>query len=240
MKRLGDVEFTYASDPDRANGNVSVPDADARARFLAAVSELAPKCPTELAMLLRPWRGAGRPSFGAYQGLGRKDPNVKRRAVWIGLEEWVARWRLGAAWIHECAVSTMFYWDQDKAARTNLYWASAVIDLPAEADPFTFRGWEPAWEGWEAYREALEEKLSAYEAARRADMISIGLTLAPRDKLADHHFKWLVRYQLLGEDLNAIAGRRGHATVSEAVRATASLVGLTLRAPSKGGRPPKI
>jgi hypothetical protein len=120
--------------------------------------------------------------------------------------------------------------------------------VPAEVRRFTFtdRGWIPELESRAAardrilanVREALEAKLDGCEAIARQ-----GGWRAGREKRhLEKHIGWLVEYQLRLLSFDAIAARDGvqRKSVEQGVKDAAKLLGLTLRARGKGGRPPGI
>ncbi len=88
----------------------------------------------------------------------------------------------------------------------------------------------------------LEQRLRDTLRMTREDDAMMGNTVPSRELPPKHHFEWTVRYQVLLESYAKIAkadGIREPRTVSEAVRSVGALIGLTLREPSKGGRPRK-
>lgn len=109
-----------------------------------------------------------------------------------------------------------------------------------------FMGWNPVFETRTAakarhmatFERLLDEALN--EREHEAQMR--GLVKVRTTKRTTDHFRWLVRYQCLGQNYDAIAreARKDRATVREGVAAAAALLGLTIRKPiRRGGRPRK-
>jgi hypothetical protein len=71
--------------------------------------------------------------------------------------------------------------------------------------------------------------------------VRVGDTPTPIKRSGRDHFIWLARYQVLGASFRQIADTeyREPQTVFEAIKDTATLIGLPLREPHRGGRPRK-
>jgi len=87
----------------------------------------------------------------------------------------------------------------------------------------------------------LERRLRKALKVTALDDADLCETVPTRNLPPGRHFDWTVRYQVLGESFARIAASDGvlDRTVSDGVHAVADLIGLTLRKPSKGGRPRK-
>jgi hypothetical protein len=81
--------------------------------------------------------------------------------------------------------------------------------------------------------EAKRERVAVEEAAKREGRA------VPIKPHISRHMRWLVRYQVRGESINAIADTDGvnRRSVGEGIQGAAKLLRLDLRAPSVGGAP---
>lgn len=109
--------------------------------------------------------------------------------------------------------------------------------------------WDPFYESWGRFAKRLmfvfQRALARHKRRRLAEATSFGATPSSRGA-NETHLRWLIRYQVLGQSFREIA--RGHRrpgevdnlrrAVGAAARAAATQIGLGMRSPSRGGRPP--
>jgi hypothetical protein len=109
---------------------------------------------------------------------------------------------------------------------------------------FEFPGFTPLFEDEATYRtaarEEFERELNWHIAAHNAVLDAGGAPRTPIKRVPDHHFRWYIRYQVLGQTLEEIAkaccATRG--AISLALKDVHELAGVPLREP-KRGRPRK-
>ncbi len=105
---------------------------------------------------------------------------------------------------------------------------------------FQHAAWYPFWETRTAYeeraRKAFDEALRCHLDAGEESATQAGFVRSPEKRgqfkaRPLQHFKWLVCYQIQGRSRKEIADEYGRAktSVSDALRNTANLIGLTLR-----------
>lgn len=156
---------------------------------------------------------------------------------------WGDRWRLRDDWILDVAVSTLREMYHDPTGSDSF----AEPDFMAKATPlapFEFRPLILESETDSEYTSAVLVALKEYCARSKEIAVIEGLLPVPLKKKpkdtsnTDLHVEWLVRHQVQGWSHKQIAIRYGRAynefkgtsrTVSNAVRKTADLIGLTLR-----------
>lgn len=104
--------------------------------------------------------------------------------------------------------------------------------------------WYPHRESWTTFsrwvKERFEAELRAYRDYTDHEMEQEGFVRNDRKTAPPElHFDWLVHYQVQGWSYQKIATqyRKSRKAVEGAVKDTAQLIGLTLRAPGRGGRP---
>ncbi|MFZ3130749.1 MAG: hypothetical protein WA125_06500 [Desulfosporosinus sp.] len=107
-------------------------------------------------------------------------------------------------------------------------------------------GWDPRRQPWKVFEECVDclfDKYKiAYEKRTREYLAKQDFYKMPQ-KRSNEHFRWLVYYQVLGKNCSQIAEilemESNNDTFMKAINKTASRIQLTLRAPDKGGRPPR-
>ncbi len=102
----------------------------------------------------------------------------------------------------------------------------------------------PAWDPDEADEQAYLATIEEYMAQVRARP---EYAIARMNPNAARDLEWLVRYQVneepyrsIAQGLPAAARERPETTTRNAVLRVASVIGLTLRAPNRTGRPQKV
>jgi len=94
----------------------------------------------------------------------------------------------------------------------------------------------------EVFEKAMKDYLQSVSIIWEAIKAAGEYTKVKR-KRETEHLEWLARYQVEGKSYHAIREESGKAdlrTVQEAIMRTAELIGLPLRAPTRGGRPRKM
>jgi hypothetical protein len=91
-----------------------------------------------------------------------------------------------------------------------------------------------------AAREAFKHQLDAHIDACYAALRGQGIALVPVKRVPDHHFRWYIRFQVLGQEKSEVARAEcaSVGAVSLALDDVAELAGVPLRE-SKRGRPRK-
>jgi hypothetical protein len=222
----------------------------ARAIFLLQIDQIVPDAVKELREIARGQAIVLSPEEVRWS-LPLRDPIQ----VGHGVEKWLRKWNLDHSWmflmgmrgvVHiakndswpESWLRTQIYCPPETAEADHLN--LAAISVPSPRASTRAAAWALAVD------KVLEEMAEAW--ARDADAAyAQGYERVVKRPSLGEHVSWLVRYQLLGETFTDIARRErpadaensGRKSVTEAVRRAASLVGLTLRAPDRGGRPRK-
>ena len=103
-------------------------------------------------------------------------------------------------------------------------------------DFFPFREWDPTQERWSDWRKAAEarfrEALNAYKDRVQEEARRRNLESTPTKREAERDFRFLIRFQVLGETHEKIAEESGFddvKVVQKCIRRTAELAGLVLR-----------
>jgi hypothetical protein len=118
-----------------------------------------------------------------------------------------------------------------------------LTDLPHEWS-IAIPAWLPTLETRESYesraREAFDQYLREDRELWTRDAEDAGLVPTATKRNGTLHFKWLARYQVIGESYAAIAESNcvDYKTVSEGVKRTAEAIDLPLRPPGRPGRKP--
>ncbi len=168
-----------------------------------------------------------------------------REQLWT----WCARWGLFESWCLDKALLMLRLWlqipnEEEFIADTwSTFTARPSSSQPQRRIVFGCTNWNPLTETRAKGRQRmlaeieqeLDEHLDFTELLARAS----GQRRTPR-KSADH-FVWLVQYQVQQHSFTRIADAvcRDRKTVERAIKDAAVLVGVSLRRPSKGGRPRK-
>ena len=205
----------------------------AREDFLAALHALVPGCLdallTEMAM--------------ADPTLGTLAPS---KALIRHVRGWQERYGLNAPWITEMALITIAEHVQGRASRESGFpWcpmpgglevaygdASPLLSWPGMIDLATMGLWDPQTESRTTAKARILAALEA-ELDRQMD----DLELVRLSKPANHrHLQWLVRYQVLGQSMKAIAAEEGkdRTTIRDGLRTAAELLEISLRTPGEG------
>src|SRR5215510_7276756 len=166
------------------------------------------------------------------------------------LEDWGTPWHLSDHWILDWVLHTLDSWRRVSAENYSGVWASPPwfrpIPPPSE---MTFQ-FESLWmlneetpiQARSRMKQEFGIRLKEFFDTRRDVVVAYhGL---PR-RLDRKHVEWLVRYHVLGQSYSQIGslGKGGmniRKTVEDAVKNLACLIGLTLRAPGKPGRPRSV
>jgi hypothetical protein len=121
-------------------------------------------------------------------------------------------------------------WRPDRTMGETLARLGLVWDADADGN-----GWGETWREAETrIRRAFESALAKHRRHVEARLAELRSPI--RKTAIDRHLALLVRYQVLGVSYHALAGAN-RAAVRQAVEDTAARLGLTLRAPSRPGRP---
>lgn len=122
------------------------------------------------------------------------------------------------------------------AIRLGLEEVNAIVPWAPRPGPepqnMTLSGWDSTAETWADYRTRTEAAFAAW-MKRQATWAEQDPTLAPTPvSYTPEHYRWLARWQLLGESHNDIASRLngvGRETVARQCRRTAKVVALRRR-----------
>jgi hypothetical protein len=181
--------------------------------------------------------------------LSEEAGEAGQQALREGLHAWARRWHLTDDWFLGAALHQLGYWRFADTADYNHWEVVEPISwqsLPLDERRFVFEdaGWdapaEPRDVAEKRIRQAFDRALRRYFRDMDREMQGTGWTRTLYKPTADH-FTWLVAYQVEGLSYPRIAQQfyRDRVTVMEGVKRVASLIGLTLRPPSKPGRPRK-
>jgi hypothetical protein len=158
---------------------------------------------------------------------------------------WAARFHFRDEWILKAALKTLRDWSVRRAVGLPEAFHLRHPGTGLYIDPTAFvANWDPMLQSETDFRRALDADLSTYIDKKRAQLHSQGYLLAGEVR-EQQHIPWTIRYQALGMSFAGIArmlptgkdapDRRRN--VEKAVKATAALLGLTLRSPLKRRRP---
>ena len=167
------------------------------------------------------------------------------------LGQWQSRWHLLNGWIAEEAVLAMWRWcswgsgEVTEGLTFTDCWAPSSLD--ADVEPFPLPYFEIALPPWDIqtrtraqaetfmtaeFEKALQNYLDAVERYAQATGMERSPELRARKGGSVYHdFEWLARYQL-GKEKQleiATAEKLSAQSVSDAIRSTAALIGLSLR-----------
>lgn len=183
------------------------------------------------------------------------------------LQHWTTRHHLTAAWCGQRALETLDLWERVHSPcpprnLSDLAWKYADVPsfdplpplLGGQTLAFSLDWWDPR----QLQREWVERTIIAEMTAQirhRLDQVeeharSLGMTPIAERRQLDVHLTWVVLRQQRGVSYRKIGdgaveidhddqGKRQWETVSRAVKEVADLIELPLRAPARGGRPPK-
>ena len=224
---------------------VPTPMADGRRFFLEAV-KVAPAVLESLKEELLPLyeEAVDQDRVATWEGppvLTGEDSELERRLV-----DWSRRYHLNESWILDSALLTLRFFS--RGVKTKYFVVPAQFRSHPEFPPLQFE--EPAWipdlhtkkQYMTRARSNFEKELQDYVQSIEAKLRALGWKKTPQKRLAKplQHFEWLVQYQCAGWSQGRIGEeyKAGQKTVSEALKRTADLIGLTLRPRGKGGRPP--
>lgn len=176
------------------------------------------------------------------------------------LAAWQQRHNLTESWVEETAIRTLVGWALWPPSADGGEWHCFRPAFPGASHGTELRlaveiAWDPVTEPRTDARQRLLDELSALCREQVESFLDSvedavrerGLEDVPHHPQGQRHLRWLVRYQVDGEGFTEIAGEdlpadpkgSGRKTVASGVRQAAKLVGLTLRAPARGGRPPR-
>lgn len=174
----------------------------------------------------------------------QRDPESRWRTVCADLEGWAARWRLREEWCLDFALATCVLWAINERAREarDIY-VPRRIGASSDERAFAISWWTAAsgvsFEHFRATaRTQLLEQLDAALAELAAEIERERIAAAPL-RSDEESFDWTVRYVVLGETYESIAGaRRTAAAVKKRVGRVSEQI--ELRMPSRRGRPSAI
>jgi hypothetical protein len=172
----------------------------------------------------------------------------------------LAAHRLTETWILDIVFGTVLDWAHGEQASSmggGYRWRAPSITRGAGYDAYRLENMPefsfsaPAWnplvqsraEAEQRLNEAFERERDRYFAERETALsTSARFTPEPAPRELSEHLNWLVRYQVLGESQGTISRRhnRSPRAVATGIRAAAKYVGVTIRSPSKGGRPRRL
>lgn len=235
--------------------------AEARATFLRIVQEMVPDVVSSLWRDVLPSferlkieRGSAisDATAGRLEAL-REDPLtlLRRRTegaasappFFEALKSWATRWNLDAPWLHRFVLTTLDWW----AVRTPHGWQrtdQAPTAWPSDygellysptLPPPHLRAWQPAEEKWSEYRRYAQEALKQYrdnvEGVARAHGMVPWPERRARRKSPDQHLEWLVRFQVLEQNQEALAESEGvdRRTLQSGIKNVRDLIGLKPR-----------
>lgn len=153
--------------------------------------------------------------------------------------KWGDRWNLTDEWVREIALASLEAWTH--GGRVYMWFPRGESGGTAGHQALELRGWDPGGERWSEWerrlRETLPKTLEWYREVHVARVLKAGMV--PTGTRLRSHFLWLARYQVIGESMGAVArwARSDVSSVRRAVRSLAALMELTVRAPTRGGRP---
>lgn len=199
------------------------------------------------------------PDLLTYSGLNSHNESPEARNLALALNTWATRYNLTDHWLFDLALQTVFHWERVKdAVKDPQWWGLGDLTRPSVVSEeerrfsFTDPGWAPGYESWGMFekrlRSGFEQQFQTYKKQITPLPERRGFRQPPEIRKPDH-FRYLVRYQVLGESPETIAehfskdqrvaekGLDGN-TVLKAVKKTAGQIGLTLR-PSRKGRTKK-
>ena len=230
---------------------VPTPTADGRRFFLEAL-KVAPAVLESLKEELLPlYEEAVDPGpVATWEGppvLTGEDSELERRLV-----DWSRRYHLNETWILGSALLTLRLWS--RSVKTGCFAVPVEAGSRSEFAPFRFErlAWIPRLVTRKRYtthaQKAFKKELRAYLESIESEVRALGWKPTPQKRLEKalqsrplQHSEWLVQYQCAGWSESEIGKhyKAGQRTVSDALTRTSHLIGLTLRPPLKGGRPPK-
>lgn len=204
----------------------------AQERFVEAVNEVAPQVFSSLRENVLPH---------AYPHPTDAQKEEERRAT----VEWAESWNLNEEWMLHTAHSTLTLLLGDEEVDGLLYPGGDAHVMPSPDDfEFTTQFYMPFLQNRSAYKrrvlQEVEEYVERYMDEVEEQLAQEGELREPVVKQKqDDHFRWLVRYQVLETGFPTLADNVGRSrpTVTEGVKSTAELVGISLRPRGRGGRP---
>ncbi len=159
---------------------------------------------------------------------------------------WGERWHLTDPWLLDVALQYLRLrhqghpWDAEDPFVKGRFPDPSFIDTDKQVG-LVRPEWHPQWESRAAYKENRLREIDEHMDEKEAWAESQGMKPGIKKRGSfDKHFEWLARYQVVPESYGEV-GQVVHAdrsTVRDAVRKTADLIGLTLRAGSPSGRKP--
>jgi hypothetical protein len=178
--------------------------------------------------------------------LKEKYPAV--HALDKALTEWARKFNLTDSWLLDLSLQTLYRWESNASALQDLHWADRGYETPpviltSEEARFHFSdpGWLPAHETWRQYEAKIKSNFNHQleEYKSRTVNLAEGRGFEQQPEVRNpNHFKWLARYQVLGESPSKIADHFNvpdENTIWRAVTKTADQIGRMLR-PNKKGR----
>jgi len=232
--------------------------ADARARFLEAVRRIVPQVLADLGRQpLASFHALATElessDYRTWQALvlSAEDEVPAALSLRDELLAWGHRYRLDADWCVDRALQTLRAWHRlpvESPLRSEWDHEAVGYFLPASAGQrqfiFEHPGWQLTADGMtqsdaeRTIRASFEIQLSEYFESMRALAHAADLERTP-EKRRLVHFDWLVYYQVELWSQQEIAAEAGvdRTTVRDALQTAARETGLTLRNPSRGGRP---
>ncbi|MDQ3694141.1 MAG: hypothetical protein M3464_10990 [Chloroflexota bacterium] len=175
---------------------------------------------------------------------------------------WMEKWRIGNAQHPECSLLMMglsqdlVIWRKARQTPPRWYILNRMLELAAPLSDVGLAvplptvpkaagklpSWNPGAETKETYlarsRAIIDRQLHNHIHSIENESLQKGLERVPTKRNGDEHFRWLVRYQVLGESQTAIARLAcvERQTVQSAIRSTAGLMPLPLRDALPAGR----
>ena len=164
------------------------------------------------------------------------------------LSRWSSRWNLRAPWVDRWVLSTLHTWWQanphvparpsaDSSSPPPTTWPLEYGELIYSPNfkPPQLRSFQPAHETQQSYAAYAREALAAYMQAIEQEAQTRGMVPWPKKRARngppDRHLRWLVRFQVLEENQEALADSEevGRRTLQDGIEQARMLIGLEAR-----------
>lgn len=192
------------------------------------------------------------------QAVGKRDHRLTPLVE--AIQEWAKQHHLTESWLLEAACWNLRWWAQRSHWSEIRRWRYPAqltyggdrvliegVGIPQREFRSSTRPQLPAYNPLGQTREDYEKRalaaLRRYMTRIEADAEREGFRKTIRKRSGGfrelHHFEWLVQYQVLGRSFSEIARVAGvdRKSVANAVKSTATVVGLKPRPPAGAGRP---
>jgi hypothetical protein len=160
--------------------------------------------------------------------------------------KWARQYNLVDEWCINEALQTLILWRHEASRKDWAYTPEVIVgEEPWLNFSFLFKPWDVETVTWSTYQTEIKKEFlrELHEYRKHVEEVARLDKIAPvksKHGESDHHFMWLAQYQCRRFDLPTIANCYDGfdsvetSTIHDAIKSTASMIGLTLRKAPRG------